>query len=70
MNKGVVSINLNVNTDVLHSLNEILKEVDCIPEKNTELKNHIQRLQLFIINAKNTFQGKPMVIESYEEWKV
>jgi len=70
MNKGVVSINLNVNTDVLHSLNEILKEVDCISEKNTELKNHIQRLQMFITNAKNTFQGKPMVIESYEEWKV
>tara|TARA_R100000458_G_scaffold59432_1_gene70006 strand:- start:372 stop:620 length:249 start_codon:yes stop_codon:yes gene_type:complete len=68
-NFGAISMNINVSTNVLHSLNEILKVLESQDDDNPNTQYHIQQLRVFIINAENTFKGKPTRIESYEEWK-
>lgn len=59
---GAINLMLKVNTQLLFHLRKVMDSLS--PEQKEKLKVELKHLEVFMCNAKNTFQGKvPKVID-------
>ena len=65
---GAINLMLKVNTQLLFHLRKVMDSLS--PEQKEKLKVELKHLEVFMCNAKNTFQGKVPRIIDYDYYTI